>query len=481
MTSWFVLQWLTIPFALATTFALVPPIKTIAQRFTFVSKIDFRRRELVPRPLLGGIAIFIGCLVANLCFNTLPLSLVLPGLGLVVLGVVDDRFQINPKAKLFFEIVCVGLWLWMTPIENLILFKIGVPAYIAYALHAFWVVGLINAFNMIDGMDGLASGMAALGFAFLGFFLPPSIAIFAWSLSACCLGHLFYNRPPASIFLGDSGSLLLGFLLSALGSTIVPAELHTASILIPLFILAHPEIDAILAMIRRKRAGTPLFQGDKDHIHHKLRRIGLGANGSLAVTYFASIYCGLTAVLLDNMHASSWIMGIAALLCIFGVSTILVALYFIEYRLASQFSQLGTPMLQQHINITLEPNWPISTPYQAVVFDLLPYYKEMQERGISDLKKFVNDFSRWINLEFTNCQIVPAGSYSIVVVSPAGIKRDTVLAAFKTIVADHNVLKNSVGIPWGLHFYTDSTDAQVFESKYGMFLRSRMIELRKAA
>lgn len=472
---------LTLPLALALTVALVPLVKIIAQRFAFVSKIDFRRRELVPRPLLGGIAVFLSCFLANASFNSLPLSLILPGLGLVVLGVVDDKLQINARLKMICEIACVALWLWMTPADSLILFKIGLPPILAYALHAFWVVGLINAFNMIDGMDGLASGMATFGFAFLGFFLPPSLAIFAWSLSACCIGHLFYNRPPASIFLGDSGSLLLGFLLSALGSIVVPHELHMASVLIPLFILAHPEIDAILAMVRRKRAGTPLFQGDKDHIHHKLRRIGLTANGALAVTYFASMYCGFTAILLDNMHASSWTMGVAAILCIIGVSTILAAVYYVEYRLAAQFSQLGTPLLQQHINVTQEPTWPIGGPFQAVVFDLLPYYKEMQVRGISELNQFVADFSGWINTTFVGAQIVPAGSYSIVIIAKGELNRESVLHAFKQIVAKHDLMKNSVGIPWGLHFYTDSTDAQAFERKFGVFLRSRMVELKKAA
>jgi UDP-GlcNAc:undecaprenyl-phosphate GlcNAc-1-phosphate transferase len=487
MDSWFVLQastitaWLTLPFALALTLILIPPIKHIAQRLRFVSKIDFRRRELVPRPLLGGIAIFIALVVANSFCNVVPWSLVLPGFGLVLLGAVDDKLQINAKLKMICEIACVVLWLAMSPTESLLLVRIGLPVWLAYAIHAFWVVGLINAFNMIDGMDGLASGMATLGFAFLGFFLPAELSIFAWSASAAAFGHLLYNRPPAAIFLGDSGSLLLGFLLSALGSIVVPNELHMASALIPLFILAHPEIDAILAIVRRKRAGTPLFQGDKDHIHHKLRRIGLSANASLAVTYFATVYCGLTAVLLDSMHANSWTMALAAALCIFGVSTILAALYYVEYRLAAQFSQIGTPLLQKHINITKEPRWPVLGTYQAVVFDLLPYYKEMQERGIAELNDFVNDFSKWINGSFADCQIVPAGSYSIIILRGGILDRELVLKSFKEIISNHGLLKNAVGIPWGLHFYADSTDAQAFERKFGLFLRSGVVISNKAA
>jgi hypothetical protein len=381
------------------------------------------------------------------------------------------------------EIGAVLLWLMLVPTSSLLLVKMGLPVPVAIACHAFWVVGLINAFNMIDGMDGLASGMAMIGFFFLGFFLPIELRFFAWSLSAGCVAHLVYNRPPASIFLGDSGSLLMGFLMSAMGSTLELNAYNSTSILIPLFILAHPEIDAILAMVRRKKAGTPLFQGDKDHIHHKLRRIGLGAYGALGVTYFASFYCGLTALLLNSISGPVAI-GLAVFLCIAGVSTILAGMYYCEYKLAAQFSLLGTPMLHRHIQITQTPVWPAAR-YNAVVFDLLPYYKELQERGISDLNAFIQEFASWINSSFRDAQIVPAGSYSIIVVSnnhdDAFVVRDQVLKSFKAIVSTHGLLKNDVGIPWGLQFYKDSTDSQAFERKFGLFLESRVVESNRAA
>lgn len=467
--------------AFVLTLVLVPPIKLVAQKLGFVSKIDFRRRELIPRPLLGGVAILAACLFTTGAFNLMPWSLVWPAVGLAVLGAVDDKLQINARLKLIFEIVCVGLWIALTPPENLLLVRTGMPVWPAMACHAFWVVGLINAFNMIDGLDGLASGMAMIGFAFLGYFLPNELRIFSWTICAGCAGHLYHNRPPASIYLGDSGSLVLGFLLSALGSRIEPHELHAASMLIPLFVLAHPEIDAILAMVRRKRAGTPLFQGDKDHLHHKLRRIGLGEHQALAVIYFASVYCGLTAILLDSMHAHSWTMALAAGLCIFGVSTILVGIYFIEYRLAAQFSQMGTPLLQKHIRIAEDHSWSTTERYQAVVFDLLPYFKEMQERGISPLSEFVNDFSAWINHSHANDHIIPAGSYSIIVLTRGTIDQESTLHSFSTIVSRHGLLKNAVGIPWGLQFYLDSTAQQVFERKFGLHLKAPVLQSKKAA
>jgi len=460
------------------TLAAIPPIKLIAQVLRFESKIDFRRRELAPRPLLGGIGIFIATFVANAAFNILPWSLVLPGLALVILGMVDDRLQINARLKLFCEIAAVALWLAMTPSESLLLVKLGLPMALAFALHAFWVIGLTNAFNMIDGMDGLASGMAIFGFAFLGIFLPAEMRWFAWSYCAGCAAHLFYNRPPAAIFLGDSGSLLLGFLMSALGSTIAPSILHPTSVLIPLFILAHPEIDAILAMARRKRAGTPLFQGDKDHIHHKLKRIGLSPYGCLGVTYFASFYCGMTAVLLDT--TSGWQgTGTAVFIAITGLGSLLAGVYYTEHRLATQSSQVGSPLLQRHIRSTSEPAMPTG-PFKAVVFDLLPYYKELQERGISHINTFVVDFAEWINTTFKGAQIIPAGAYSVIVIT-SDFNREEVLKEFKKIVSHYQVLKNDVGIPWGLHFFTDQTDAQVFERKFASFLRKPVVESVKAA
>lgn len=483
MQEWTYFHLLTLAVSFALTLALVPPIKIIAQRLKFVSKIDFRRRELAPRPLLGGLAVFIGVLIANGIFGSLPASLVIPGLCLLVLGAVDDKYQINARLKMLCEIGAVALWLLMTPVQSLLLSKMGLPAPVAIACHAFWVVGVVNAFNMIDGMDGLASGMAVIGFFFLGLFMPAELRTFTWSLSLGCVAHLFYNRPPASIFLGDSGSLLMGFLMSALGSTITLDSYSSTSVLLPLFILAHPEIDAILAMARRKLAGTPLFHGDKDHIHHKLRRIGFGPLGSLGVTYFASLYCGFTAVLLSQVNGPVP-TALVVFLSITGVGSILVGVYYTEFRLALQFSHIGTPLLHRHVNLTQEPSWPTGR-YRAVVFDLLPYYKELQERGISDLNAFIIEFSTWVNSTFGKAQITPAGSYSIIVVMTGSdvlaVSEDKILQNFKGIVTNHQLLKNDVGIPWGLQFFNDSTDAQAFERKFGLLLRERVVESKTAA
>ena len=471
-------HFLILPLAFALTLALVPFTKVIAQRLEFVSKIDFRRNELAPRPLLGGVAIFVSVLLANLTFGFLPMNLVLPGLVLVALGMYDDKVQMSAKLKMLIEIGAVALWLALTPAESLLLVKAGLPVAAAYAAHAFWVIGLINAFNMIDGMDGLASGMATLGFAFMSIFLPDELRWFSLSLSAACLAHLVFNRPPASIFLGDSGSLLLGFLMSALGSVAATRSSSLTSVLVPLFVLAHPEIDAILAMARRRINGTPLFLGDKDHIHHKLRRIGLGPYGSLGVTYSATIYCGLTALLVDRLHSDSAV-ALATGLCIAGVSSILLCIYYVEHRLAAQFSQLSTPLLQRHVNIT--SNVEVPPNFEAAVFDLMPYYKELQMRGIADLNSFVIEFGTWVNTAFRNAQIVPVGSYSIIVITGSGLSKDQVTHSFRSLISRHQILKNGSGIPWGLKYYSHSTDAQEFEQKFGLVLRARVLESGKAA
>ncbi len=479
MGTWDQFYFVSLPVAFLLTLLLVPPIKIIAQKWQFVSKIDFRRRELVPRPLLGGVAIFTSCFVACLIAGNLPLKIMLPGLMLVLIGMYDDRFQMNPKLKLLGEFAAVGLWLYMTPATSLLLVKMGLPLPVAYGLHAFWVIGMINAFNMIDGMDGLASGVAVLAFLFFGLFLPYDLQWFAWSFAAASVGHLFYNRPPATIFLGDSGSLLLGFVLAALGSTLETDNLNPSTILVPLFILAHPEVDALLAMARRWKAGTPLFQGDKDHIHHKLRRIGLGPYGSLAVTYFATIYCGLTAVLMDSIHGPGNLI-LALCLCILGVCCLLGGIYFTEHRLGAQFSQLGTPLLHRYVKLTKDPTRPTG-PYRAVIFDLLPYYKEIQERGVDDLNAFIQEFSYWVNNTFKTAQIVPFGAYSVIVIETAEFNRDQVLVSFKAIVTNHHLLKNNVGVPWGLHFFNASTDSQAFEKKFGLFQQPRVVENNQAA
>lgn len=472
---------LILPLAFVLTLLFVPVVKLLAQKAGFVSKIDFRRNEHTPRPLLGGVAIFGGVVVACSAFIGLPLNLILPSSLLVVLGMTDDRFQLNAKLKMGIQLAAVALWVALTPADSLLLHKAGLPYWAAIAFHMFWVLGLINAFNMIDGMDGLASGMAVIGFFFLSFFMPGELRYFSLAMSFGCLAHLVFNRPPASIFLGDSGSLLIGFLLSALGSEIAPKHVGLSTLLIPLFILAHPEIDAILAISRRWLNGTPVFQGDKDHIHHKLRKIGLGPHESLLVIYSASLYCGMTALLLNQLE-SGFDLFLASSLCFSGVSSILVCIYFVEHRLAAQFSQLGTPLLQRHVRVTNDPVLP--AVFEACVFDLLPYYKELQMRGIADLNDFVTEFATWTNREFLDAQVVPVGSYSIIVISEARLSRNQITDSFRSLIARHKIMKNSHGLPWGLKFYAYSTDARErsdFDQKFGLLLRARVLESGKAA
>ena len=469
---------MTIPLALALALVFVPFVRVIASKYQIVSQIDFRRRAQ-SRPLMGGVAVFAAAAVANLVFNKVPTGLLVAAALLCVLGIFDDKFQLRSRVKMLCQIGAVGLYLWMTPSSALLLNRMGYPPEVAYALHGFWIVGLINAFNMIDGMDGLASGMAALAFFFLGIFLPWELRIFSWSLSIACVGFLVFNRPPATIFLGDAGSLVLGFLMSALGGVIETNHMQATSILVPLFILAHPEIDAILAMVRRYRAGTPLSRGDKDHIHHKMRRIGLGPHESLGVAYFATVFCGLSALLIDFIPDSATDL-LAAWLAIAGVGSLLAGIYFTEFKFAVQFSALGVPLLHRSINMVKQATLPHGT-YHAIAFDLFPYYKEIQDRGIADLNLFIGEFATWVNNDFRSAQVVPAGAYSIVVIHDKRLDEASIIDSFRRLCLSHGVLKNDIGMPWGLSFYTDSTDAQAFEAKFGAVVRAPVIDSDKAA
>ncbi len=468
--------------AFFTTLALVPLIKIIAQKFGFVSRIDSLRQELAPRPRLGGVAIFLSVTLANALVGgttLFPLSFILPGLGLVALGVIVDKLRLSTQFRLVGELACIALWLFLTPQKDLLLVHVGLDPWLGQIGHAFFVIGVLHAIRLIDGMDGLASGTAAISFSFLGWLMLPNLqlAMFTWSVGAACFAHLIFNRPPASNFLGESGSLLLGFWLSTSASEYHPVALNIIGFLVPLFVLAYPIINSLFA---RK---------DKTQLHHRLRRFGLGPYGALGVAWFTTCFCGVAAVTIhliihnsnNEPQSSSWISFLVAVLSISGLGALLTAITFGERRLGTLLAQIGTPMLHRLVRTSPGPSWP-DQPYNAVVFDLLPYYKELQERGVSDLSAFLNEFAAWINANFADRQqLVPAGAYSLLVISTEQINKNALTNSFKGIIANHNIAlssgSDSSPAPWGLLFFSDPIETKEFERKYGLFLRSRRFEL----
>lgn len=298
----FILTWLLVPLN----------IKVSAK----LGLIDEPKQDSVhkePKPLSGGLSITIPIVVALLAFNLLldfpatpnTIPFIVGCLGIMISGIIDDRYKLPAHKKLIFQIIIAiymyyggfQITLLTNPWNNAI--SLGL---LSFPVTVLWFVLLINAFNLIDGIDGLATGIAAVvslimvmvAFRYGNMFLFFSALIFL----AANAGFLIYNFPPAKIFLGDAGSQLLGFYFAGISITgnMQYKGITAITLLIPIIVMFIPLADVILAVLRRIRYKKNIFRGDRHHLHHKLMRIGMPFRTINYVCYFTTFLFGLIAI-----------------------------------------------------------------------------------------------------------------------------------------------------------------------------------------
>lgn len=285
-------------------------------------------------PRLGGIAIFLAfvgstgiSLLSAKFANMAPvfslratLAILGPGLMVFCLGVYDDLHELKPNWKFGVQILAAML-LYANGVG---IHRVGIsghdePLTMAWGLPltVFWVLLITNAFNLIDGLDGLAAGSATFStiviFAVSLLRPNPLVSFLAIVLVGTMLGFLRYNLNPASIFLGDSGSLFIGFALSALALVGSQKATTMVAVAIPVISFGLPILDVVLAIVRRLLRGMPLFRGDDDHIHHKLLKMGLSHRNAVLVLYAATAGFGFLSLML--LHGD---LMIALVLCVVG-------------------------------------------------------------------------------------------------------------------------------------------------------------------
>lgn len=313
--------------ALAITFILTPVVKKLAIRIGAVDRPDARKvhHGLIPR--LGGLAIyagFIGSLALTVGFDDRQLlGLALGATFLIFVGVMDDRFSLAPKVKLLGQIfaafILAGIfgvrmdWLSL-PFVGYLYF----PAFISVPLTVFWIIGFVNTVNLIDGLDGLAAGIAAiasLAISFLAFQMGQWVCAAAMAaMAGAAIAFLQYNFNPAKIFMGDTGSMFLGYVIASVS---VMGSMKTAAIavlIVPLVALAVPILDTLMAIVRRKHSGVPVFSPDKRHLHHRLLDRGLTQKQVVLIMYALTAFFSCMALLI--IHLSLWV-GLVILLAVF--------------------------------------------------------------------------------------------------------------------------------------------------------------------
>ncbi|HEY0004476.1 MAG TPA: MraY family glycosyltransferase [Pyrinomonadaceae bacterium] len=306
--------------SLFTSLVLTPLIRRLSERLGWIDEPrDDRRIHQKGVSRLGGVAIFFSVgagmttfyLISSYTHNNLDISwrqlfpIFVPAALILLLGVYDDLVEASVSFKFIGQLLAAMLFFWMGGRIGVLgipfIGSVALPQVLSFALTLFWVIGITNAFNLIDGIDGLAAGTAlfaslVLLISSLAFGVPLVIVV-ALVLSGALIGFLRYNFNPASIFLGDSGSLYIGFLLATLSVQGVQKASTAIVVAIPILAFGVPMMDTGITLARRFIGGQPLLKGDREHIHHMLLDRGWSQRRVVLVLYGISALLGFFALL----------------------------------------------------------------------------------------------------------------------------------------------------------------------------------------
>ena len=298
--------------AVVVSWFLTPYVKNLAFRLGAIDRPDARKVHHVIMPRLGGLAIYCGFMVAVLCCVNITkdvVGLLLGGTVILVIGIFDDIYQLTAKAKLLGQIVAALV---------LVAFDIRIEwfnnpmggyfylDYLSIPFTVFWVVSFTNVVNLMDGLDGLAAGVSAIAsvtvilVALQQGFYP--VAVITAALAGGTLGFMRYNFNPAVIFMGDTGSLFLGYMLAAISIFGAVKSAATIALIVPAIALGLPIMDTAFAIARRYFNGRPIFKPDKGHFHHRLLAMGLTQRQAVILMYLISAGLGLSAILFTEIE-----------------------------------------------------------------------------------------------------------------------------------------------------------------------------------
>jgi UDP-GlcNAc:undecaprenyl-phosphate GlcNAc-1-phosphate transferase len=337
------------------TYLVMFPVRRFATRVGFVAEPDERHIHTRVTPYGGGVAMFIAFLVAMLVASQLqqfqdlfrgssePLGLVLGAAVIFVVGTIDDLRDMSAPAKIAGEVLAAMVFVFL----GVTMFQFKIPFFgflvlspaVTPLLTAAWVIVITNAVNLIDGLDGLAAGIVAIAAGALAVYglrliylgvlpsdnLGPLIAVITFGV---CIGFLPHNFHPARVFMGDAGALFIGLMMAAatmvIGGRTPEVSGQTffffAPLLIPVFILGVPIADAAFAFVRRTARGTGFHTPDKDHVHHRLLRLGHGPRRTVVILWaWTAVLSGIVLYPLFGSQANAFIP--------FGVIVLGLALY----------------------------------------------------------------------------------------------------------------------------------------------------------
>ena len=305
--------------AIIVSILVTPFVIRFAAATGAMDKPDARKVHNKPIPRIGGLGIYAAFMVSVIVTAIIIdiqgeslkeiIGLIVSGSFIVFVGIVDDYRNLQAKRKLYGQIIAAMILVLLFDVRiDFITDPFGDYIYLewfAIPITIFWLVGLTNTVNLIDGLDGLAAGVSAIAAITImlvaleqNFLL---VAVLTAALAGAAGGFLFYNSHPARIFMGDTGSMFLGFMLA--GISVIGAVKSTATIalIVPILALGVPILDTTFAIIRRFLGGKPIFQPDKGHLHHRLLSIGFTQRQAVFLMYVISAMLGLSAVALTEV------------------------------------------------------------------------------------------------------------------------------------------------------------------------------------
>jgi UDP-GlcNAc:undecaprenyl-phosphate GlcNAc-1-phosphate transferase len=353
--------------AFAGSLVLTFLVRQFARAFKLVAKPRADRWHRKPTALFGGIGIYGGFLLAYLLRRPAAAEgdalLVACASGMFVVGLIDDIVQLKPYAKLIGQFVfCAGITIFGMRLHWL-------PSEVLdRVLTVFWLVGITNALNLLDNLDGLAGGVAVIAAGFLIYFCHtadhPSTATLAAAFAGATAAFLVFNFNPASIFMGDCGSLFIGFFLGGVTMTASTGGIRRnviAVLSIPVLVLLIPIVDTTLVTISRKLHGRPISQGGRDHTSHRLVALGLSERSAALLLWALAAASGIVAVMVQRF---SWIVTVV-IVPLFGLGliffTILIGRVRVYERVSSEAEGRGRALLPTLADFT----------YKRRVFEVL--------------------------------------------------------------------------------------------------------------
>lgn len=306
-------NWVLYIAAFASAFAISVATTPLAKKISIkVGAIDYpkdRGMHKKPMPRMGGIAIVLGFMITVLLLSSYIkgieikqfIGFIIGATIIIVLGVLDDMYTLRARVKLLVQIIAAGIVVYTGTRINVVLWpftaylqKLSIP------ITMFWIIGVTNAVNLIDGLDGLAAGVssiAALCLMVLCIITGSEVAvILTAALAGACLGFLPRNFNPAEIFMGDTGATFLGFVLGVTSILGVFKGYAILALLVSMLCLGLPVFDTLFAMGRRVVNHKPIMEADRGHLHHRLIDRGFSQRQAVLILYGISFFCGLVAI-----------------------------------------------------------------------------------------------------------------------------------------------------------------------------------------